>query len=154
MNKIIILILIGLFIPLVLYGQSWEELINNANKFQKLGDYDGAILSAESAKQKAFEEFGPDHKNYILTLNKLALLYKSIEKNEPALILYWEAKNTLKQSVGIKHPDYVSTLNNLAELYNKTGNNLAALTLYKEASDIISQEIGVKNSIYATLLSN
>ena len=152
MNKI--MLLIALFFPTVLFGQSWEELVSQADSFQNQGDFTKAILYLENAKQKASEVYGKDHENYISTLNELAFLYKSAGNYKSALQLYWEAKNILKKSVGSEHPDYVETLNNMAELYTTLGNYMAALSLYKEKKDIIENEIGGKNSIYATLLSN
>lgn len=138
----------------LIQAQNWEQLTHQAEALSEAGKYLEALPIFEKALQKAENEFGKLHINYVKSCENLALLYQSIERRDSAKILYKEAINILIQVIGKENFDYVIACNNLATIYEEEGLYNEAEWLLKESLQILSKINGKENLDYATLCNN
>ena len=99
-------------------------------------------------------ELGPEHPSVAITLNNLAVLYKSMGDYEKALPLYQRALDICENVLGPQHPSVATTLNNLAVLYESMGDYEKALPLYQRALDISENVLGPQHPSVATTLND
>ncbi len=64
---------------------------------------------------------GPDHPDVALSLNNLALLYRTQGQYAEAEPLYKRSLAIWEKALGPDHPNVATSLNNLAELYRDQG---------------------------------
>jgi|WetSurMetagenome_2_1015567.scaffolds.fasta_scaffold11555_4 tetratricopeptide (TPR) repeat protein len=130
-------------------------LLNNMGYFfEKIGDYQSALLLLKETLKITKEVLGSKHPNYATSLNNLASLYKTIGEHEKALSLHEEGLNVIKEVLGTRHPSYAVSLDNLASLYKTMGNYEQALPLFKEVKNILKETLGTQHPDYATSLNN
>jgi tetratricopeptide (TPR) repeat protein len=130
-------------------------LLNNMGYFfEKIGDYQSALLLLKEALKITKEVLGSKHPNYATSLNNLASLYKTIGEHEKALPLLEESLKIRKEVLGTRHPSYAVSLDNLASLYKTMGNYEQALSLFKEVKNILKETLGTQHPDYATSLNN
>ena len=114
-----------------------EELLAqlNAQIFQlyQQGQFNQAVTLAEQALELAQYVYQCDHPDIALSLNNLALLYKSQGKLSQAEPLYQQALAMLQRLFESDHPDVALSLNNLALLYESQGKLSQAEPLYQQA---------------------
>ena len=83
---------------------------------RRRGNHKGAerlYRRALSIKEKAL---GPEHPDIAMTLNNLAVLYKSENKLRAAAPLYLRALTIFEHALGSKHPNTIVCRTNYAEL--------------------------------------
>ena len=69
-----------------------------------------AIPFAENAVRLGEQEFGPNHPNTALLLNKLAELYRARGRYAEAEPLYHRSLSIVEKALGPEHPDEVVPL--------------------------------------------
>jgi tetratricopeptide (TPR) repeat protein len=121
---------------------------------QRMGQVAKAIPLARQALEIYKEVLGEKHREYAISLNNLATLYKDMGDHKQALPLHKQALKIDKEVLGEKHPHYALSLNNLATLYKDMGDHKQALPLYKQALAIKKEALGDKHPLYATCLNN
>ncbi|MCA2693052.1 MULTISPECIES: CHAT domain-containing tetratricopeptide repeat protein, partial [unclassified Microcystis] len=88
------------------------------------------------------QQLGDNHPDTAISLNNLALLYKSQGRYSEAEPLYKQALAIRKQQLGDNHPSTATSLNNLAFLYQSQGRYSEAEPFYKEALAIWKKQLG------------
>jgi CHAT domain-containing protein/Tfp pilus assembly protein PilF len=149
-----LLFLVLLFLPSILYCQSWEDLNGEGIEYYNSGDYKNALINWEKGVTQAEKEFGKNHEYYATSLNNLALLYKSMGQYNKAEPLYKEAIKIRKEVQGENHPDYATSINNLALLYQSMGKYDKVEPLFKEAMKTRKEVLGENHPDYAISLNN
>ncbi|NJO17987.1 MAG: tetratricopeptide repeat protein [Thioploca sp.] len=113
---------------------------------------------AEPLYQQALEirktVLGENHSDYAISLNNLALLYKSMGNYTRAEPLYQQALEIRKTALGESRLNYAQSLSNLAKLYYSMGDYTHAKPLYQQALKITKKVLGENHSDYATRLNN
>ncbi|MCX6223525.1 MAG: tetratricopeptide repeat protein, partial [Bacteroidia bacterium] len=136
------------------FSQTWEKLNSKTEECFNKRDLDSALVYANRALKKAEAEYGPEHKNYVISLSNLADIFWEQENFAAAEPLFKQALEILKKSVGKDHPDYATSLVSLAGLYKDMGDYAAAQHLLKEALAIRKIVLGQENPGYLNLLNN
>jgi tetratricopeptide (TPR) repeat protein len=98
--------------------------------------------------------FGSEHRNTIISLIKLALLYHEHGKYEDAEPLLKQALAIREKVLSPEHPDVANSLNNLAGLYYKQGRYEEAEPMLKRALAIMEKALGLEHPDVAISLNN
>ena len=117
-------------------GIEWETLNQETMELYRTGKYDRALVVAKKSLELAERNVGPDHPAVAISLNNLALLYKTQGDYAKAEPLYKRSLAISEKALGPDHPDVATSLNNLAGLYKKTGREKEAEALEKRAQEI------------------
>jgi tetratricopeptide (TPR) repeat protein len=96
----------------------------------------------------------PPSPNLVITLTKIASLYKDQGKYAEAEPLLLRSLAISENQLGGKHPDTATSLNNLASLYKSTGRYLEAETLFVRSLAISEEQLGANHLSTATSLNN
>ena len=117
-------------------GVEWDILNDEVKELYRIGKYDRAVLVAKKALEVAEENVGPDHPDVAVSLNNLALLYKTQGHYAQAESLYKPALEIKEQALGPDHPSVATSLENLAGLYRDKNRDKEAEALEKRAARI------------------
>lgn len=79
---------------------------------------------------------GPDHNDYITSLNNLGVLKSRQGDYRMALKYYEQVREHRRQAVGDRHTEYAQILNNMGVVYRRMGQWDQAEKLYLEAGEI------------------
>ena len=96
--------------------EQWEELNSQAYESYQNGKYNQGIIFAEKAYQYAIKRFGKEHPDTLVSMNNLALLYRSQGRYGEAEPLCKEALQLSEKVFGKEHPETLTSMNNLALL--------------------------------------
>ncbi len=118
------------------------------------GKYKEALVPAEKKLDIDRRVWGETHRNFALSLNNLAELYRAQQAYAQAEPLLKRALAIREQVLGPTHPDTATSLNNLAILYEAQGAYAQALPLYERALMIVEQGLGSTHPDTAMSLSN
>ena len=111
----------------------WLLLKQRVFQLYHQGEYSQAIIVAEQVLVLTLQLWGNEHHNVAISLNNLALLYKSQGHFDTAQPLYEEALAMYKRLFPEDQRDVATSLNNLAELYRSQGHFDLAEPLSEEA---------------------
>ena len=118
----------------------------------------GHYTKAEPMYEKALmirrDVLSDSHLSTALSLNNLAMLYKSQSRMDRAEPLFLQALTTHRNLLPEKHPDIAISLNNLAALYEVQHRETEAEPLYKEALAIRRAALPEKHPDIALSLNN
>ena len=117
-------------------GVEWDILNDEVKELYRIGKYDRAVLAAKKAIEVAEENVGPDHPDVAVSVNNLALLYKTQGHYAQAESLYKPALEIKEQALGPDHPSVATSLENLAGLYRDKNRDKEAEALEKRAARI------------------
>ncbi len=132
---------------------TWETHMEaGAEAFQQ-GDHAEAERQLAVAVEHA-EEFGADDPRLALSLNNLAVVYRSQGRYAEAEPLHERALAIREEALGPDHPDVATSLNNLAELYRGQGRYAEAEPLYGKALEIYEAVLGPDHTLVAATLAN
>ncbi len=123
------------------------------NLYQQ-GKYNQAIPLAERALAIRKKYLGNNHPDVGISLNNLALLYKSVGRHTEAEPLYLEDLDISKKQLGDNHPRVATALNNLALLYEFQGRYREAEPFFHQALDILEQNFKEDHSRVADVVNN
>ena len=115
-------------------GIEWLTLNEEVVNLYRSGNYDRALVVAKKALEIAEDNVGPDHPDVAISLNNLALLYKTQGQYALAEPLYKRSLAIDEKALGPDHPDVAISLNNLAALYRATNRAEEAETLEQRAA--------------------
>ena len=149
-------VLLGLAwsIPTLAQGIEWKTLNSQITSLYRQGNYDRAMTVAREALRIAEQAGGPNHPLVALSLNNLALLYKTQGEYTQAEPLYQRALEIKEKTLGPEHPSVALSLNNLAELCRVQGQYTKAQLLYSRALKIKEKTLGPDHLSVATSLNN
>lgn len=125
-----------------------------AGALQVQKNYGQATAVAREALSIAEREYGPDHPNVAVSLNKLALLYDTQGQYQQAEPLFKRALAIREQAFGPEHPAVATSLYNLASLYNTQGKYVQADPLYKRSLAITEKTLGKDHLDVAATLND
>ena len=103
---------------------------------------------------KAAEAFGTQDPRYAVSLNNLALLYKTRGRYGDAEPLYKQSLGIEEKALGPEHPSVATSLNNLAALYKARGRYGDAEPLYNQSLGIMEKALGPEHPHVAISLNN
>jgi tetratricopeptide (TPR) repeat protein len=132
------------------------ELLKRASSYLDgcKADYSNAIVFLNEVLRIESATLGETHENYAVTLNNLAVRYKTMGRHVEAEPLFRQAIEIDETTIGREHPDYAIRLNNLASLLSDMGQHEDAEPLYRQAMKIDEATIGREHPEYATDLNN
>jgi len=132
----------------------WAALNREVADLYQKGDYDHAVIAAKQALDLAERSFGPDHVDVALSLNNLALMYKTQKRFAAAEPLYKRSLLIREKALGPAHRSVAESLHNLAALYKAQGEFAAAEPLYKRSLAIWEKTLGPEHPSMATSINN
>lgn len=130
-----------------------RALNKDVNRLYRQGRYSEAIPKARAVLSIFEKILGPHHPNLAVSLNNLALLYKSSGDYSRAKPLYEKALRIKENALGSAHPDLANNLINLALLYKSTGDFHQAEQLLNRALIIQETAFGADHLKVASSLS-
>ncbi|MBM2815857.1 MAG: hypothetical protein HW421_2619 [Ignavibacteria bacterium] len=149
--KVYILVILFLVCTGAALSQSWEELINQSDKYLYEKNFDKALAAAEQALNIGVKESTAKH---AVSLGKLGNIYFRMGNYQKAYELYITEKNLKKSTLGAVHPAYSVSLNNLAVVSQYLGKYIEAEQYLLEALDYKKKVLGVSDSSYSKTLNN
>ena len=102
-------------------GIEWDILNDEVLELYRTGQYARAVVVGKKALKVAEEIVGPDHPDVAVSLNNLALLYKTQGHYAQAEPLYKRSLKIYEKALGPDHTTLARRLNNLALLYSNQG---------------------------------
>jgi CHAT domain-containing protein/Tfp pilus assembly protein PilF len=123
--------------------QSWKEMMDSTNSYQKKQDFETALLWAKLALPKAEKEFGKGDSNYASTLVSISEIFY-YQGNLDSAIYYGKIAVSIWRTIfkGY-HPDLATSIHNMAYFYKERGN-------YKEAKPLFIEALEMRRHIYKT----
>jgi tetratricopeptide (TPR) repeat protein len=115
-------------------GKEWEKLIEQTMDLYRASHHERAVALARKALDMAEQAMGPDHPSVAVSLNDLALLYRTLGHYAQAEPLYKRALAIWENALGPHHPSVATSLINLAELYRATDRIKAAEEMERRAA--------------------
>lgn len=94
------------------------------------------------------KKLGKDHPAYAISLNNLALIYRSMSRYADAEALLLEAKRIQEKVVGKDHSDYAFPVDALGNVYEDMGEFEKAEAMYLESRKIWEQRFGKEHPDY------
>jgi len=98
-------------------GIEWERLNDEVESLNEQGLYDRAEVVAKKALAVAEKAVGPDHCSVVISLGKLAALYRAQGQYTQAEPLHTRALAIVEKILGPDNSFVAISLNNLAGLY-------------------------------------
>jgi tetratricopeptide (TPR) repeat protein len=123
--------------------EQWQNLMIEAEKFQKEGDVIRAIPIAEEALSIAREIYDDSHKNLASNLNILAVLYFASGRLAKAELLFRNSLSIRRDLFKLyPNKDLANSLGNLARLYAFENEWIKAEPLFRESIEIYTKLFG------------
>ena len=116
------------------------------------GRYAEAELFAREALKLGATEFGPDHPNYAILLNNMAVIHDGLRRYAAAEPLYKRALEIREKALGPEHELVGKTLARLAGLYFDQGRYTDAKPLLERSLAIQESSLGPDHPKLAPLL--
>ena len=136
-------------------GEQRAEYLNMQGRaLFDAGDYrdaEGPFTQALALREQAL---GPEHPDVALSLNNLALLYKTEGRYAKAEPLYQRSLAIREKILGPEHPNVAQSLNNLAALYYAQGQYAEAEPLYQRSLAILEKVLSHEHPDVAQSLNN
>lgn len=131
----------------------WGNLISDGEKFYKTRNFTEAETIFRSALKEC-ESSGLDDGKLGITLNNLALVLESQNKDEEAEAVYKRALEVKEKGVGVDSISLVPSLNNLAKLYFKEKKFELAKQQYERALAIAEKDKSKGDNMMIPLLNS
>ncbi len=125
-----------------------------ADSLYAKGEYDGALGSAERALAIREKVLGPDHRDLVPTLNRIAILYKDQGRYTDAGPFFQRMLKIQETVLGPVHVDVANSMNMLANMYRSEGRDADAEPLFKRALEIREKVLGPEDLDVAASLNN
>ncbi|HPE70566.1 MAG TPA: tetratricopeptide repeat protein [Candidatus Competibacter sp.] len=122
--------------------QRWLTLNQQTVQAYQAGDYSTAEKAARTALEVAETAFGPGHSDTAISLDNLAVLYRTQSRYAEAELLNQRALAIQEKVLSPDHPDIARSLNNLARLYHTQGYYVKAEPLYQQSLAILEKALG------------
>ena len=114
------------------HEQYWEQINEFVETAYQNGENQKGIRLAKKAYQYARQHLGKEHPYTLISMNYLALFYKSQGRYAEAEPLLKESLQLSAESLGKEHAHTLEIMINLAGLYKSQGRYAEAEPLYKE----------------------
>ncbi len=118
------------------------------------GVYAEAQRPLETALALREATLDSQHPDIVVSLNNLAMLYKTQGLYQQAQLLFERALDINKKSLGFNHPNIALYINNLAGIYQEQGLHDQAEPLYLRALAIVRAVFGFQHPHVITGLNN
>lgn len=128
--------------------------IQEIERLYRAGLYAEALQFATALTERATRELGPDHHYSILSVNSLAVLYRTQGRYAEAEPFQLRALASSERVLGAEHPDTLASVNNLAGLYELQGRYAEAEPLYLRALAAKGRVLGAEHPDTLTSISN
>ena len=122
--------------------------------FNRLGDYDKALIYKNKALEIRKEILGEKHADTASSYNNIGVDYSCLKNNDESLKYYNKALEIRKEVLGEKHTDTASSYDNIGVVYNNLGEYDKALEYYLKALEIRKEVLGEKHTNTATSYNN
>lgn len=153
-RKIVFAMIFMAFVVSCSNNESWENLIDNSDKLQKQGKYEDSTVLLNKALDIAKNNYGKDHHNFIITLDRLAMIYALQRDWSSAEYYFKQELSILEKKQGTDHPAVASLLGSVALIYEKQGKyNESEMTLKRELA-IWEKTLGPNNLTVLNKLKN
>jgi tetratricopeptide (TPR) repeat protein len=120
--------------------------------YRRLLNFNRAIIYIK----QAIDEYR--YKNDLIylafSLNNLGAIYKTIDRNEEAILCFKQAQEIRKKILSYDHPDIATTLNNLGNAYVSVGCYIDSIKFYEDALEIKKKILGDDHPSVAVTYSN
>jgi len=113
-----------------------------------------AIWLCTEAALKRKKIVGENSADYAISLNNLAMMYKTSSQFAKAESYYLQAAGIIKKTQGENTPAYATTISNLAVLYSEAGQYKKAEPYLLSVREIRKRILGEAHRDYATALIN
>ncbi|HKX31427.1 MAG TPA: CHAT domain-containing protein [Blastocatellia bacterium] len=131
-----------------------RRLLAEYLKHLRVGRYDQALASAESALKIRERVLGPDHPDVAFVLRRMAILHNISGDHAQAEALFQRALDVLERSLGPEHPGVALALNNVAIIYTQKGDYVKAEPLFQRALVILEAALGREHLDFANVLDS
>ncbi len=131
-----------------------NRLFQKVSALREEGKYAEALSVAKEFVEATKAGYGPESRNYAVSLNNLAWFYDRTGDRAKAAQLCEQALAILKKTLGENHPNYIMALNNLAGLYEHMGQHDKAAPLHEQALAIRKKAQGENDPNYAASLND
>ncbi|SNT15863.1 Tetratricopeptide repeat-containing protein [Ekhidna lutea] len=141
-------------IAITIFGDNSSKIVPSmlqlADVYTTIGDYDKAESLLKNAIRIQKEKFGPEHVDVGKSTSKLALVYFYQDKPLTQIqTLFQEAEGIIGKKLGSNNPTYADILKNMAIANIASGNYSLAFTYLNQAENIWKKKIGKRNNINA-----
>lgn len=141
-------------IAISIFGENSSKVVPSilqlADVYTTIGDYDKAETLLKNAIRIQKEKFGPDHVDVGKSTSNLALVYFYQDKPLTQIqSLFGEAEKIIGKKLGSNNPTYAEILKNMAIANIASGNYSLAFTYLNQAESIWKSKIGKRNNINA-----
>lgn len=141
-------------IAISIFGENSSKVVPSllqlADVYTTIGDYDKAESLLKNAIEIQKQKFGPEHVDVGKSTSKLALVYfyqdKPVTEIQP---LFQQAERIIGKKLGSNNPTYAEILKNMAVANIASGNYSLAFTYLNQAESIWKAKIGKRNNINA-----
>lgn len=137
-----------------IFGESSSKIVPSllqlADVYTTLGDYEKAERLLKNAINIQKEKFGPDHVDVGKSASQLALVY--FYENKPITevqSLFQESERIIGKKLGSNNPTYAQVLMSMAIANIAAGNYSLAFTYLDQAENIWKGKLGKRNNISA-----
>jgi len=135
-------------------GQTWKDLMGQADSLSEAGNLDSAVVIAEAALQKAEVQFGKSDTTVASVLHSLGKLHYYQAGYADAESFWRRALEICEKALGPDHPKVATVLNGLGILFRTQGRYAEAEPLYKRALDIREKTFSTNHPEVAIILYN
>jgi CHAT domain-containing protein len=119
--------------------------------YEKLAEYDSAMLIQKELLKLRIDQGGKSHPEYFTTLNNLGRSYQELGQYDSALRCFEEASHKFPDK---QTPGYVSVLGNLASTYHELGNYTKEEFYYKKAVTIAQTNLNENHPNFIQSINN
>jgi len=135
-------------LPIIVIGQSWDQLSVATAEAYHAGQYDLAFNIAQKTIQQAEQEFGTRHANYFSSVGDLASILKKKGQNAEALKIEQKNLQDIELAFGREHLTYITALKNLGNTCLELEEFQQAESYYNMANSSISKIISKQDHYY------
>ncbi|HKZ21636.1 MAG TPA: tetratricopeptide repeat protein, partial [candidate division Zixibacteria bacterium] len=140
----------GLAVALILAwqtstGQTWTELLNQADSLANAAKYDSAIIMGQIALEKVEIQFGKLDTAVALTVHKLGVFNYEKGNYAAAEDCYRQSLAIREKILGVEHPEVATSLHFMGNLYLDLGKFLEAEVVFKRALSIREKVLGAEH---------
>ena len=119
--------------------------------YEKLAEYDSAMLIQKELLKLRIDQGGKSHPEYFTTLNNLGRSYQELGQYDSALRCFDEASDKFPDK---QTPGYAGVLGNLASTYHELRNYAKAEFYYKKAVTIAQTYLNENHPKYTQSINN
>ncbi len=134
------------------HAMFYNALYKGGQCLYQFGCWNDALKMYEKCRELEERVLGPEHPDYLTTLQSIAGVYKSKGQLDEALKRYEECRCLRLKVLGPEHPDYLLTLFSIGGVYDSKGQYDEALKMYEECRCLRLKVLGAEHPDYLATL--